>query len=473
LLSYGAGVTRLRSIIARMPVRVRVAVAFTSVMAVLLAAMGLLLYSLLRSELDAGVDRGLRSRATDVAALAQQAELPAAGARGSPLSDRGDFAQIVDATGDVIDAPPPLRHRAILSAAELREAARGTVLINHPRLPPPLPRTGRERLLATPVSAQGRQLIVVVGASLATRDDALHRLAGLLLLGFPVTLLLASAAGYGAAAGALRPVELMRRRARQIQASEPGRRLPVAASPDEVGRLGETLNEMLERLEVALARERTFVSDASHELRMPLAILKGELEVALVDAVDVQAFRVAVSSAAEETDRLVELAENLLVIARLDHDHEAVRREDVRMIAMLEAVRRRYVQRAHQQGATVDVDAPAELVAAIDRARIEQALGNLVENALRHGGGRIELTAACVGARIELHVLDDGPGFDERFIERAFERFSRADAARGRGGAGLGLAIVSAIASGHGGRARAANRPDGGADVWVELPVDG
>jgi signal transduction histidine kinase len=473
LPSYGAGVTRLRSIIARMPVRVRVAVAFTSVMALLLAAMGLLLYSLLRSELDAGVDRGLRSRATDVAALVQQAELPGAGARASPLTDHGDFAQIVDATGAVIDAPPPLRQRPILTSGELGAAARATILIDHPHLPLPLPQTGRERLLAMPVSAHGRQLIVVVGASLATRDDAMRRLARLLLLGFPVTLLLAAAAGYGAAAGALRPVELMRRRAREIQASESGRRLPVPASPDEVGRLGETLNEMLERLEVALARERTFVSDASHELRTPLAILKGELEVALVDAHDVKAFRVAVSSAAEETDRLIELAEDLLVVARLDHGPEAVRRENVEMLGVLEAVRRRFVRRAQEQGATVDVDAPAGLVAAIDSPRVEQALGNLVDNALRHGGGRIELTASCIGARLELHVRDDGPGFDERFIARAFERFSRADAARGRGGAGLGLAIVSAIASAHGGRARTANRPDGGADVWLELPVHG
>src|SRR6202012_671080 len=167
-----------------------------------------------------------------------------------------------------------------------------------------------------------------------------------LLVGFPVALLLTLGAGYGAAAGALRPVEVMRRRAREIQAREPGRRLPVPAAPDEVGRLGEPLNEMPERLELAFARERAFVADASHELRMPLAILKSELELALHEELDVDAFRAAVGSAAEETDRLVQLAEDLLVIARLDQGGVPVRSKDVEVVAGLEDVCRRFAQRA-------------------------------------------------------------------------------------------------------------------------------
>jgi len=239
-------------------------------MAVLLAATGSFLYLRLAGELGTTLDRGLRSRAGDVIALVSQADSGLAQAGRSPLTTRGEnLAQISDLSGRVVDGPPPLRRRPLLSGAERRQAASHTIFADHPRSPldgEPI------RLLATPTVAQDRRLIVVVGASLQPRDDALAKLRGLLLLGGPIALLLASLAGYGAAAGALRPVDSMRRRAGDVNAGLPGRRLPVPPSGDEVARLGETLNDMLERLEDALARERRFVADASHELRTPLAI---------------------------------------------------------------------------------------------------------------------------------------------------------------------------------------------------------
>ena len=151
------------------------------------------------------------------------------------------------------------------------------------------------------------------------RQEALDSLGRLLLIGGPVALALASLAAYVAAAAALRPVERMRRRAAEIHAGEPGARLPVPPADDEIGRFGTTLNGMLERLdssyarlEQSLAREREFVSDASHELRTPLATLKAELDLALRGERDAADLRAAVGSAAEETDRLIRLAEDLL-----------------------------------------------------------------------------------------------------------------------------------------------------------------
>ena len=114
--------------------------------------------------------------------------------------------------------------------------------------------------------------------------------------------------------------------------------------------------------------------------------------------------------------------------------------------------------------------APEGLGLVADPLRLQQALGNLVDNALRHGGARVELSAERVNGSVELHVRDDGPGFPAQFVDDAFERFTRADAARGRGGAGLGLAIVAAIADAHGGAAGARNLPGGGADVWIAVP---
>jgi len=456
-------------VLARVPTRVRVTLAFVVVMAVLLGALGIFLYWQLGATLNATIDSGLRSRAGDVSALIQQADSGLAQAGRSPLTEQGEgFAQILDPRGAVVDASPPLRHQALLSHAELARAARGTLVVEHATSPI---EPDRVRLLATPVQAQGRRLVAVVGASLESKEEAQRNLRRLLLIGGPVALLLASLAGYGAAAGALRPVELMRRRAQEIHAGRPGRRLPVPPSRDEVGRLGETLNDMLDRLEDAFMRERRFVSDASHELRTPLAILRAELELALRDADDVEGFRAAVGSAVEETDRLVQLAEDLLVLARSDQGRLPVRREDVPASHLLDAVSRRYGSRADQHGVLLTAVAADGLVLDADRLRLEQALGNLVDNALRHGATAVTVDAMPgEDGGVELHVRDDGHGFPEGFEGRAFERFSRADLGRTGGGAGLGLAIVQAIARAHGGRAHARNRAGGGADVWIALP---
>ncbi len=452
----------------RVPIRVRVTLAFTAAMAVLLAATGSFLYLRLAGELGATLDRGLQSRAGDVIALVSQADSGLAQAGRSPLTKRGEnLAQISDLSGHVVDAPPPLRRPPLLTGAERRRAASHTIFVNHPHSPlngEPI------RLLATPVIAQDRHLIVVVGASLQPREDALGKLRGLLLLGGPIALLLASLAGYGAAAGALRPVDSMRRRAREVNAGLPGRRLPVPPSDDEVARLGQTLNEMLERLEDALARERRFVADASHELRTPLAILKGELELGLHPEKSLAEMRAAVGSAAEETDRLVELAEDLLVLARLEQGRLPVRPSPIEARELLEGVARRYARRAEEEHTSLTFHAPSDLGLRADRLRLEQAVGNLVENAFRHGRGPVELEAVAVDGDVELHVRDRGPGFPAALREIAFERFTRGASARGPGGTGLGMAIVVAIAEAHGGTARVGNRPDGGADVWLTLP---
>ena len=464
---------RARAVLQRLPTRLRVTLAFTAATAVLLTVAALALYWEVGRTLDASVDRGLRSRAGDVSALIAQADTGLAEASRSPLAERGEgFAQILDLHGKVIDAAPGYRHAVLLDARERARAARHTTFIVHDGVSGvEADESERVRLLATPVRAQERHLIVVVGTSLGPNDTAQARLGGLLIFGGGGVLLVASIIGYAAAAGALRPVDLMRRRAQQIQAGRPGQRLPVPPMGDEVAHLGETLNAMLDRLEAALAREQRFVADASHELRTPLAILKGELELALREAADPRALRAAVVSAAEEADRLTALAEDLLVVARLDQGGLPLRPEPIEAEELLTDVVRRFAQRAHERGVGLQAVPAPGLEVSVDRPRVEQALGNMVDNALRHGGGVVELAAERHDGRVELHVRDAGEGFPRAFVAAAFERFSRADVARSSGGAGLGLAIVQAIAAAHGGEAHARNRPEGGADVWLALPL--
>jgi signal transduction histidine kinase len=425
--------------VSRLPIRVRLTLAFAAAMALVLAATGALLYVGLRSSLDESIRDGLEARVDDLAAGA---------APGPSSEERLTEVQTPDRPG-----------RSVLTGAELQRAREGGVLLVEREAVPGL--EGRVRLLARSVTTPAGERIAVVGTSLEDRDEALAGLLTLLAVFGPLALVLASLLGYAVASAALRPVEAMRAEAAVISGEEPGRRLPVGPARDELSRLGATLNDMLGRLDDALARERGFVADASHELRTPLARLQGELELALRWPRSPQELEAAIRAASAETERLSRLAEDLLVLARADRRALPMRPAPVSAAAVAREV-------AAQYGVATSANGETELSA--DRDRIHQALANLVDNALEHGATPIEVSAEELDNHVELHVRDSGPGFPAEFLPRAFERFSRADAARSGGGAGLGLAIVAAIARAHGGEAQAANRPGGGADVWISLP---
>ena len=440
-------------------------------MAVVLAVIGVLLYLQFKAHLDDTLNQGLRSRAGDVSALIQRSggALDAPGR--SVLVERGEsFAQVLDASGSVVDASPRLESAPLLTPGQLARAARGTFIFTRPN---PFELSEPARLLATPVKVGERRLVVVVGAGADDRNSQLASLALLLVISGPIALALASLAGFGVASAALRPVEAMRRKADEITEEDPGERLPVGTADDEIARLGTTLNGMLARLERAVERERAFVADASHELRTPLAILKTEIELALRSGRTADELREALESAAEETDRLTELAQALLVIARADRGKLPLAPADVDSAQLLRAVSLRFDARVRASGRALVIDGKPQTHLTADPRRLEQALDNLVENALRHGSGSIHLGATAYDGMVELHVRDEGPGFPPEFIAQAFERFTRADPARGRGGSGLGLSIVQMIAHAHGGQARAANEAEGGARVTIELPAAG
>jgi heavy metal sensor kinase len=454
----------------RLPIKLKLTLAFAGIMALVLLATGLFLHLRLGVELDRSIDQGLRSRADQISALIRNSDSSKLGASGGTrLSEREErFAQILDSRGTLLDSSSQITDAPVLSNSELARARTRTLFVNHGSLPED---DESARLLATPVQAQGRHLIVVVATTLENRNNALGHLGTLLLIGGAVALLLASLAGYWVASASLRPVEKMRRRAAVISAAEPGQRLPVPPANDEIGRLGNTLNAMLTRLENAFNRERAFVSDASHELRTPLAVLKTELELAVRGGRSMEELEAALNSAVEETDRVVQLAEDLLVIARSDQGKLPVRLTPIAVEGVLTDVKERFAIRSRETGRELVAEGAGDLRLTADPIRLRQALGNMVDNALRYGDGTVRLSARASNGHVELHVSDEGPGFPPDFLDAAFERFSRADGGRGRGGTGLGLAIVEAIARAHKGEAVAANRPDGGADVWLTLPA--
>ena len=444
----------------RVPIRLRLTFAFAVAMAAVLAAMGVFVYLRVGATLLASVDQTLRSQSAEAVSHVRRGER---GLVDRDVAGGTTLAQLLDRSGTVIESSPATLAPLLSPGEASGLRADGTLLRSVTlRLP-----NGDWRLRAVRSARAGG--ILVVARSLEPREESLHRLLRELLVAGPLALLLASLAGYGLAAAALRPVEAMRRRAAAVTASTPGR-LPVPRSRDEIARLAMTLNGMLGRLEESLEHERRFVADASHELRTPLSLLRAELEIALRRPRTAAELEATVRSAAEEAERLSRLAEDMLLIARADRGTIPLRRRRVAADDVLGSVEARFRRQAESRGVSIRTESTDELLE-VDAERIEQALGNLVDNALAHGARSVDLRVERREGSVELHVLDDGPGFPEAFLIRAFDRFSRADEARTGGGTGLGLSIVALIARAHGGGAGAANRAEGGADVWITLPM--
>jgi signal transduction histidine kinase len=436
----------------RLPIRIRLALVFSVAMALVLAGAGWFAYDRVAADLGRALDQQLRGRAQDLTALVRRGG--SLGTTDGRLVERGEsFAQLLTRDGRVIDATPPLDRTMLLRPDELARARERALFVDRPSVP------GLDepaRMLAVPLP----RFVLIAGATRENRAETLNSLRDAFLIGGPLALLLASLAGYVLAGAALRPIEAMRRRAAAVSTASLDERVPVPATNDEVSRLGETLNAMLARIEAGVARERRFAADASHQLRTPLALLEAELELALAHGRSPEELRAALRSAAESTERLSRLVADLLLLARAEEGRVPLKAEAIDVADLLQQVAKRF-----------DAEVEAEpLVVTADGLRLDQALTNMADNARRHGGRRVMLVAQARDGTVELHVLDDGNGFPEDFLGRAFERFSRADPSA-PDGSGLGLAIVETIAVAHGGEAHAANRPEGGADVWLALPL--
>lgn len=438
--------------------RLRLTLVFSASMFVLLSGVGTLVYLRTKSNLDDAISADLRARTQDLAGLVRLAGGPGAGRQRLDRLPDPSF-QVLTATGTVLGGSLQAGDRSILPAAELRRASEATILVEQQE---------RRRLLARPLPGH-RGIVIVVWASLLERERTLETLAGALLIGGPVALVLASIAGYLLATGAVRPLDSMRAHAARMSSHDDPTRLPLPATRDEVYRLGDTLNSMLDRLHEGVARERQFVDDASHELRTPLALMRTELDLALEadSPTTPDEHRAVLVELSEEVDRLTQLTDGLLMLARADKGVVALHATEVEVAAVVGRVLRRFDLRLRRAAREVTVTVPVDLRARVDPLRLEQALTNLVDNALRHGRGAIVIRAERTEDGVEVRVSNDGPPLSGEFLARAFDRFSR-EGETGEG-FGLGLAIVQSVARSHGGDAHIANT-ETGVDVWVTLP---
>ncbi|MFE9563512.1 sensor histidine kinase [Streptomyces sp. NPDC006487] len=441
--------------------RARAAAAAALAMAAVLAAGGLWLYTLLRANLIENATGRTELAARKVAAQYDTGSLPARGRLPAPEGGvdlvlvRNAAGAVVATSGDLKDTPE-LTELTPAPGRDVRSAV----------LPPARP--GAQRRVVVAVDAPGPPgahdpHTVYAATVLGDVDDANRAVALGLLAGAPPLIVFSAALAWWVTGHALRPVTAIRTGLAAVTGSELDRRVPDPGGADEIAQLARTVNDTLDRLERSDARQRQFTADASHELRNPLAAVRTRLEVALRDP-----DRESVAAALADTERLQAIAADLLLLARLDGG-PAPRTEpvDLALLAAEDAARRPAPR------VPLRLDAGAPVPAAGDPARLERALANLVDNALRYARTGVVVRAAAEDGWALLEVTDDGPGIPEADRDRVFERFVRLDADRGRagGGTGLGLAIAREIARAHGGEVRALPAPAGGARLVLRVPA--
>jgi signal transduction histidine kinase len=446
-------------------VRVRTTVAAVAVVGVAMVVGAVVMVVVLRSTLTREVRAAARLRAEDVAAVLAAGGGSGVAGPGTLAVDDADelLIQVLDGGGRVVAASPNAEGRPPVarlrpgSSAEVEVPAGG-----------PMDESGEFLAVATGADTPRGQRTVLVARSTEAVDEAVAAVGGLLAVGLPLLLAVVAVTTWVVVGRALAPVEAMRAEVDEISAAALHRRVPDPPADDEIGRLARTMNRMLGRLEQAQARQRRLVSDASHELRSPVATIRQHAEVALAHPGRTTTSELASTVLAEDL-RLQRLTEDLLLLTRADEQSLALRRRPVDLddLVFEEAKRLR-----EATGLRVDTSAVSAGRVAGDAAGLRRVLRNLGDNASRHARERLALSVAERDATVVLAVEDDGSGIPEADRERVFERFVRLDGARARddGGSGLGLAIVAELVAAHGGAVVAAAGPLGGARVEVTLP---
>ena len=456
-------------------VRTRLTLWYSGALLAIVVTIGALSYSWLRAGLLQDLDASLLTvghvvRDTDAVARATgDHESVLRELLGPELVDK--LFQLLDPEGRPRAAPPARQPYALpLSPAARARAARGETTLETVSL-------GGEpvRVLTLPILRERRLAeIVQVGVPLGRTEATLDRYLRTLLVLVHVGVGLAALGGAVIAGVALRPLDRMTRTARRIGGEDLTRRIDRTGSGDELDRLAETLNEMLARLDQAFTQTRRFAADAAHELRTPLAALRGSIEVALRGDRTADEYRRVLASDLEEVERLIRLSEDLLLLSRALAGPEPTRaRVDLEPL-LLEAfdAGARLGQAA---GVAVRIEPAAPATVRGDAAALRRAIGNLVENAVKYTprGGKVELGLTVEDGAAVVSVADTGIGVEPADAERIFEPFVRLDAARSRdtGGAGLGLAIARSVVVAHGGTLTVESRAGSGSRFTIRLPL--
>ncbi len=440
-------------------VRVRTTIGATMIVALTLGASSVALTLMLRSTMIANVDASLELRAADIGAIIEGGTLPDSVAI---EGEEDGFVQIVDPSGRVVASSSNVESEPELTTAPPGSAAD---LATNPLDDEPV------RVYVYRTDDPGA-MTLIVGRSLEDVEQTTRTLAEWMLVGAPALTLLVAAVTWVVVGRALRPVDAIRAEVADIGGSDLHRRVPTTATNDEIGRLAATMNQMLDRLEAASERQKRFVSDASHELRTPIATVRHEIDVARRGPHD--DLPAALDEIGHENQRMEHLVDDLLLLAQQDQAHD-IAEQAVAHLAVVDLDDLALVEAHRTRATNVTIDASGLIDAPVhgDERQLGRVVRNLVDNAVRHAHQRVHIATTTDGSTTRLTVDDDGPGIDPQDRERVFERFTRADTARGReaGGTGLGLAIARELVHNHHGRIEISDSPTlGGARITVTLP---
>lgn len=330
------------------------------------------------------------------------------------------------------------------------------------------------RLMERPARLQGRGVIVRLFRDQSSMRQTLRQIVEVFVLALPFAILLASLGGYLLARRSLRPVAAMAAQAKQITSESLEARLPNPNPADEFGQLATVINETLQRLEGSFTELKRFTADASHELRTPLTALRTVGEVALRQAGNVTDLREAIGSMLEEAQRLNELIESLLELARMQSSGTVMNMHTVNLGELFAEVRESLAVLAAEKQQLLEFDAVADISVAAERVLLRQALLNIVHNAIRYSppSGRIDVRAKQSETEITIEVSDDGPGIATEHHHKIFDRFYRIDKARSRaaGGHGLGLAIAMSSVERQHGTIELQSEPGAGSVFRIRFP---
>jgi signal transduction histidine kinase len=450
----------------RQSLRARLTLIATALFSAAVITGVVLLLVVQRSALTRVLDQSANRTATSIARLFNSGKEPVTL---PPTSGGITAVQVVDAGNVVVAASPGADRRvSVVTAHELQAVRSGA----RPTVTSP---TSNARLRI--VGHRLGERTILVATDVSRVDDSLRILTRAALIGSPLAVLLMALATYAVVSLSLRPVAALRHGAADITAAGLARqRLPVPGAHDEIHRLAVTLNAMLDRIDSATSRQRTFVGDAAHELRSPLASLRVQLEVAqrLGPSAD---WAGVMEDVLVDVERLERLVDDLLTLARLDESAAGAlaQREPVALDALVKEVVRGY---AHARVPVVADTQPTRTSG--DPEALRRVAINLIDNAVRYASDEVQVSVAPAKRSgkptARLVVVDDGPGIPEEERERVFDRFYRVQESRSRasGGTGLGLPIVRDIVRNHGGRVRLTAREDGrpGLRALVVLPAD-
>lgn len=386
------------------------------------------------------------------------------------LRPMGRFVQILDETGkrtsNLRDVDIPVSFKTLEQVSQGREVFETVRLRDGALL----------RLVTVPIIDRGRMLgIVQVGSPLEEIQEALDQLLLVLSVSVPLVLVLASLGGLFLADQALKPVDRITRTAQKIGSGDLSQRIPLEGLPrDEIGRLAETFNEMISRLESSFEQMKRFTADASHELKTPLSILRGEVEVGLMRERSPAEYQEILKSCLEEIGRMSRIVDDLLTLARTDLGSLGLRLERLDLMEVAEEVWRGFYREAVARGLKFSLEGTRVEVLG-DREKLRRAIANLVDNAVKYtpDGGYIKVEVGSEDDFATVSVSDTGEGIPPEHQERVFDRFYRVDKARSRerGGTGLGLSICKGIVEAHGGRISLESEPGVGSTFKVFLPL--